>query len=101
MYVCRTLSYKGADFDIVGASLEERMTVKRYNIDKLSAFELLLFFLSCSLPIVLCHPSWSAQLNFWVLGPEAKGDGDGTFACMVENGYFCVLTNCNSTISIR
>ncbi|KAG2568646.1 hypothetical protein PVAP13_7NG407100 [Panicum virgatum] len=26
MYVCRTLSYKGADFDIVGASLEERMT---------------------------------------------------------------------------
>ena len=44
MYVCRTLSYKGADFDIVGASLEERMTVKRYNIDKLSAFELLLFF---------------------------------------------------------
>ena len=54
-----------------------------------------------SLPIVLCHPSWSAQLNFWVLGPEAKGDGDGTFACMVENGYFCVLTNCNSTISIR
>ena len=44
MYVCRTLSYKGADFDIVGASLEERMTVKRHNIDKLSAFELLLFF---------------------------------------------------------
>ena len=53
MYVCRTLSYKGADFDIVGASLEERMTVKRYNIDKLSAFEILLclimFSSNCSL----------------------------------------------------
>ena len=28
MYVCRTLSYKGADFDIVEAPLEERMMVK-------------------------------------------------------------------------
>ena len=28
MHVCRTLSYKGADFDTVEAPLEERMTVK-------------------------------------------------------------------------
>jgi hypothetical protein len=32
MYVCRTLSYKGADFDIVEAPLEERMMVKSQNV---------------------------------------------------------------------
>lgn len=42
MYVCRTLSYKGADFDIVEAPLEERMMVKSYDADELSAFKLLL-----------------------------------------------------------
>lgn len=42
MYVCRTLSYKGADFDIVEAPLEERMMVQPYTFAKLSAFEFLL-----------------------------------------------------------
>jgi hypothetical protein len=40
MYVCRTLSYKGADFDIVEAPLEERMMVSPYGIDKLFALKL-------------------------------------------------------------
>nr|CAB3485712.1 unnamed protein product [Digitaria exilis] len=42
MYVCRTLSYKGADFDVVEAPLEERMMVKSYDVDEFSAFKLLL-----------------------------------------------------------
>jgi hypothetical protein len=49
MYICRTLSYKGADFDIEEAPLEDRMMVKPYTIDKLSTFEFLLVK-SCSLP---------------------------------------------------
>jgi hypothetical protein len=32
MYVCRTLSYKGAEFDIVEAPLEERMMVKKHTL---------------------------------------------------------------------
>jgi len=27
MYLCRTLSYKGAEFEIVDASLDDKMTV--------------------------------------------------------------------------
>ena len=65
MYVCRTLSYKGADFDIVGASLEERMTVKRYNIDKLSAFELLLFFIMFSSNCSLLYDFIDFALSFF------------------------------------
>lgn len=56
MYVCRTLSYKGADFDVVEAPLEERMMVKSYDVDEFSAFKLLLNLIMFSVCWVALSP---------------------------------------------
>jgi hypothetical protein len=65
MYVCRTLSYKGADFYIVEAPLEERMMVKQYDNDKLSAFELLLGLIMFSTNFSLLYDFTDFALSFF------------------------------------
>lgn len=63
MYVCRTLSYKGADFDTVEAPLEERMMVKTIKYQHVFSFSYsfifggmsLCTFMSSSCQFLLIH----------------------------------------------